>query len=81
MSTIRVTIYRDGQIYREFTKPGLKQAMTFAAHELGKAVEHLTIDKKYDVHLDTTFLTRDDWSATLTVVDDEIFGITVEKMK
>jgi len=81
MSTQRVTIYRDGQIYRQINKPCLKSAMKFAAHELGKAVEHLTLDKKFDVNLNTAFLTRTEWTATVMVTDDELFGITVEKLK
>jgi len=77
----QVTIYRNGQIYQQIEKTCIKTAMQFAAHELGKAIEHLTLDKKYDVRLQTAFLTSDEWTATITVVDDEVFGITVERLK
>ena len=77
----QVTLYREGQIYKQVTKSCIRVAMQFAAHELGKAVKHLTLDKRFDVKLETAFLTRDEWTATITVVDVERFGITVERLK
>lgn len=79
MSMQQITIYRNGQIFQQATKPCFKAAMKFAAHELGKAIEHLTLDKKYDVTMATYFLTSENWAATVETDGAELFGITVDK--
>jgi len=76
----QVTIYRNGQISRQFHKTGFKAALSYAAHELGKAVEHLTLDEK-TVQVETEFLSPKEWTCTVTCRDDEVFGITVEDTK
>jgi hypothetical protein len=76
----QVTIYHNGQISQQFHKAGFKCALSFAAHELGKAVEQYTL-KGIPLKLESTFLSKTEWSCTLEGRCGEVFGVTVEESK
>jgi len=76
-----VTVYRNGEIDRQFEvvgfKKGLAGALVFLDEELTADIVHLRKDCK----VECSFLMRNEWSCTITHNGDEVFGLTVEESK
>jgi len=77
---VQVTVYKRGQIASQFEVVTFKKALSVAAHELGKQVEHYTLGN-VPVKVETSFLSKTEWTCTLFGRLGEEFGITVEQTK
>jgi len=76
----QLTIFKDGEIHNTMTIVGFQKALRHAAREFSKELERLIVIGN-NPRAATNYLTGNEWSGTITIVDDEVFGIQVQKVR
>lgn len=79
MSIMKVTVYKDGEIQKQFDAVSFGKAMKAALHLLCIEMERFVTHDK-NIVVTTTHLSSNEWSVTVECADDEIYGVHIGRV-
>ncbi len=72
-----VTVYKDGEIDRQYDVVGFQKAVSSAMIHLCRFLDTHVANEMLNAVVECRYLARAEWSCTVTYINQEVFGLNV----